>query len=192
MGHVAANRYIVASGQVLTPAGRQIDLPGIRPQALALSPDGSFVVTAGQDSTLRVCDPGSGRTVLLGTRSYLPRVIAGAEIDAQVGRQGHEGLRRIRELKTESKLADVVVLHLGTNGYLQESQVRDMLTELGDRQRVIVVNVHAARRWASINNALLQRETSLTRGIIRAHGGDIWVESDGLPGKGTQFTFNIP
>jgi signal transduction histidine kinase len=33
---------------------------------------------------------------------------------------------------------------------------------------------------------------AITRGIIRAHGGDIWVESDGLPGKGTQFTFHIP
>jgi signal transduction histidine kinase len=33
---------------------------------------------------------------------------------------------------------------------------------------------------------------AITRGIVRAHGGDIHVESDGLPGKGTQFTFYIP
>lgn len=31
---------------------------------------------------------------------------------------------------------------------------------------------------------------AIARGIVRAHGGDIRVESE--PGKGTQFTFNIP
>jgi signal transduction histidine kinase len=33
---------------------------------------------------------------------------------------------------------------------------------------------------------------AITRGIIRAHGGDIRVESDGVPGKGTRFIFRIP
>lgn len=33
---------------------------------------------------------------------------------------------------------------------------------------------------------------AIARGILRAHGGDIRVESDGVPGKGTKFTFHIP
>ena len=33
---------------------------------------------------------------------------------------------------------------------------------------------------------------AIARGIVQAHGGDIHVESDGVPGKGTQFTFYIP
>ena len=33
---------------------------------------------------------------------------------------------------------------------------------------------------------------AIARGIVRAHGGDIHVESDGVPGKGTQFMFYIP
>lgn len=33
---------------------------------------------------------------------------------------------------------------------------------------------------------------AIARGIVRAHGGDIGVESDGVPGTGTQFTFHIP
>jgi signal transduction histidine kinase len=33
---------------------------------------------------------------------------------------------------------------------------------------------------------------AITRGIIRAHGGDIRVESDGVPGKGARFIFQIP
>ncbi|MGE5463222.1 MAG: sensor histidine kinase [Syntrophothermus sp.] len=31
---------------------------------------------------------------------------------------------------------------------------------------------------------------AIARGIVRAHGGEIWVNSE--PGKGTQFTFNLP
>ncbi|HEX2995505.1 MAG TPA: ATP-binding protein, partial [Anaerolineales bacterium] len=33
---------------------------------------------------------------------------------------------------------------------------------------------------------------AIARGIVQAHGGDIRVESPGLPGKGTQFTFHLP
>src|SRR5215211_3826324 len=33
---------------------------------------------------------------------------------------------------------------------------------------------------------------AIARGIVQAHGGDIHVQSDGVPGKGTQFTFYIP
>jgi signal transduction histidine kinase len=33
---------------------------------------------------------------------------------------------------------------------------------------------------------------AIARGIVRAHGGDIRVESEGLSGKGTRFIFHIP
>jgi len=37
VGHGEGNRYTTPTGQILTPAGQQIDLPGLRPQALAFS-----------------------------------------------------------------------------------------------------------------------------------------------------------
>ncbi|HET6383675.1 MAG TPA: alkaline phosphatase family protein [Armatimonadota bacterium] len=46
--------------QELTPAGTQVDLPGMRPQALALSPDGRLLVTSGKTAELVVADPVSG------------------------------------------------------------------------------------------------------------------------------------
>jgi DNA-binding beta-propeller fold protein YncE len=46
--------------QILTPSGVQVELPGMRPQALALSPDGRLLVTAGKTHELVVIDPGSG------------------------------------------------------------------------------------------------------------------------------------
>jgi hypothetical protein len=58
---VARNRYQTPTGQVLTPAGRQVRLPGMRPQALALSPDGTLLATAGRNQTLVLMDPANGR-----------------------------------------------------------------------------------------------------------------------------------
>ena len=43
--------------QLLTPVGRQVELAGIRPQALALSPDGRLLVVSGKTSEIVVLDP---------------------------------------------------------------------------------------------------------------------------------------
>jgi len=63
VGHVGPNRYYTPANQVLTPAGLQVELPGMRPQALALSPDGRLLVTAGKTHDLVVVEPGSGKVV---------------------------------------------------------------------------------------------------------------------------------
>ncbi|MGH7970306.1 MAG: YncE family protein, partial [Limisphaerales bacterium] len=63
VGRVSADRYLTPTGQMLSPAGRQIDLPGMRPQALALSPDGRLLVVSGGTARLMVLDPTDGRTL---------------------------------------------------------------------------------------------------------------------------------
>jgi len=47
---------ITPVNQVLTPYGRQVDLPGLRPQAMALSPDGKLLLVSGKSSELLVID----------------------------------------------------------------------------------------------------------------------------------------
>ena len=47
--------------QRTTPAGTQVDLPGVRPNALALSPDGKLLVTSGLKRELIVVDPATGK-----------------------------------------------------------------------------------------------------------------------------------
>lgn len=47
--------------QVLTPYGRQVDLPKLRPQALALSPDGKRLLVSGKTSEVVVIDIGEAK-----------------------------------------------------------------------------------------------------------------------------------
>ena len=60
VGH-NGDAVITPVNQIVTPAGAQIALPGIRPNALALSPDGKILVTAGMTHELVVLDPASGQ-----------------------------------------------------------------------------------------------------------------------------------
>ena len=49
--------------QLVTPAGTQVELPGIRPNALALSPNGKLLVTSGLTHELIVVDPATGKII---------------------------------------------------------------------------------------------------------------------------------
>ncbi|HUJ44535.1 MAG TPA: beta-propeller fold lactonase family protein [Opitutaceae bacterium] len=60
VGRAGANRTVLPVNQVVTPVGRQVELPGLRPQALALSPDGRLLVASGKTSELVVLDPDTG------------------------------------------------------------------------------------------------------------------------------------
>jgi YVTN family beta-propeller protein len=55
-----ANGLETPVNQRVTPAGLQVELPGMRPQALALSPDGRLLVTAGLTRELAGLDPVTG------------------------------------------------------------------------------------------------------------------------------------
>jgi len=47
--------------QVVTPVGLQVELPGLRPQVLALSPDGRLLITSGKTDELVSVDPATGQ-----------------------------------------------------------------------------------------------------------------------------------
>src|SRR5215208_3197407 len=60
VGRAADGRIITPVNQLLTPFGRQVEVPGMRPQAVALSPNGKLIVTAGNVHELIVIDPVAG------------------------------------------------------------------------------------------------------------------------------------
>jgi YVTN family beta-propeller protein len=56
-----ASGFETPVNQLVTPAGMLVELPGLRPQALALSPDGKLLVTSGLTRELVVLDPATGK-----------------------------------------------------------------------------------------------------------------------------------
>lgn len=57
VGRTREDAIVTPVNQLLTPHGKQVELAGLRPQALALSPDGKLLVTSGKTSELVVIDP---------------------------------------------------------------------------------------------------------------------------------------
>ncbi|MSR40864.1 MAG: phosphoesterase [Phycisphaerales bacterium] len=60
VGKIGANCYYTPANQRLSPTGTQVELPGMRPQVLALSPDGTRIITAGKTHELVVLNPSTG------------------------------------------------------------------------------------------------------------------------------------
>ena len=54
---------VTPANQIVTPASTQVELPGIRPNALALSPDGKLLVTAGLTHELVAINPATGQVL---------------------------------------------------------------------------------------------------------------------------------
>src|SRR5688572_19850330 len=61
VGRHQSDRLVTPVNQVVTPYGLQVQLPGLRPQAIALSPDGRLLVTSGKTSEIVIIDPASGK-----------------------------------------------------------------------------------------------------------------------------------
>ncbi len=59
----AAGGAMLPTQQLLTPAGTQVELPGMRPQVLAFSPDGSMLATCGITHELVLVDPATGKVL---------------------------------------------------------------------------------------------------------------------------------
>jgi hypothetical protein len=98
-----------------------------------------------------------GDSVLLGSSRVLLRELPGAKVYATVGWQAVNVLAQLQTLHDTNAFTPVVLIHLGTNGYVTEAQLRKMLDLVTDRQRVILVNTHVPRRWMDANNDLIDR-----------------------------------
>lgn len=96
-----------------------------------------------------------GDSVMLGARKALKETIPGTRVDAAVSRYPGAFIGRLKRYVAADKLADVVVLHPGTNGVLPEDMMREMLTIVKDVPRVVVVNNRMPRSWQKPNNAVI-------------------------------------
>jgi len=79
VGRHENGRIVLPVNQIITPAGKQIELPGMRAQALALSPDCGLLVVSGLTSELLTLDPATGA---IKQHIKLPKLMKGAPPEA--------------------------------------------------------------------------------------------------------------
>ncbi|MGL4513028.1 MAG: alkaline phosphatase family protein [Lacipirellulaceae bacterium] len=85
-------RGVTPVNQWVTPIGQQVDLPGLRPQAVALSPDGALLVTSGKTSDLVVLNAATGaelqRLTMPADSEPDEKILTGADHDGQLSYTG--------------------------------------------------------------------------------------------------------
>lgn len=96
-----------------------------------------------------------GDSVMLGAADILTEEIPGVGVDASVARMPGAFTGRVKKLSRNEQLANIVVLHPGTNGVLTEEILRSLLDPLRDYERVVVVNAAVPRSWEKPNNRIV-------------------------------------
>ncbi len=103
---------------------------------------------------------GVGDSIMVGAAERLAdavkdRLGATVEINARIGRPFGEGIQVVHDLVAAGQVGDAVIVHLGTNGPIDEAMVREMLDDFRSVPRVVVVNVRVPRDYeATVNDVL--------------------------------------
>jgi hypothetical protein len=96
-----------------------------------------------------------GDSVMLGAAREMQKTIAGIEVDAQVSRHVGATLSILQQRRAAGRLGQVVVVHIGNNGYVSAKQFDELMQLLADLPRVVIVNLKVPRQWESPNNQVL-------------------------------------
>ena len=146
VGYLGENRYILPVSQILTPVGKQVELPGLRPQVLALSPDGEILLTSGKTSEVVVIDPVSGeiiqRVILPSEDRRLPKAVSDHVLEPDVeGQVSYTGLVFSpdgRQVCLSNANGSIKVFEVAISGWLHPSHTIALPeTRLPRRQEAI-------------------------------------------------------
>jgi hypothetical protein len=126
-----------------------------------------------------------GDSVMVAYRDPLEADVPGINVDAVVGRQWGEGESILQSLKTDGRLGSAVIVGLGTNGPITDSDFDTMMSILGGATRVVFVNVHVDRPWQDPNNAVLASGVTRYKNVVVADWATLaaqnpqWFGADG-------------
>ncbi|MFN8516689.1 MAG: hypothetical protein U0841_29755 [Chloroflexia bacterium] len=99
-----------------------------------------------------------GDSVMVGVAGDLDAAIKGQlYLDAAIGRLPSEGIAILESLRDRGRLGQVVIVHLGNNGYFADGEVDAMMDILADVRLVVLVNVRVPRDWEGPNNRQLEQ-----------------------------------
>ena len=121
----------------------------------------------------------TGDSVILGIRNVLAQFERIELINARVGRQIGE---LIEVTRTDQRFvgASPVVLNLGNNNRLVESDVVELMEVVKNQPKIIVVNTAVPRSWKSENNALI-------KSVLARYPNTILVDWDAISANHPEF-----
>ena len=122
-----------------------------------------------------------GDSVMLSVQARLEeRFRPGIQVDARVSRQFTEGIALLTTRAEGDLLGETVIVHLGTNGAINNEQFEAMMEVLREVPRVIFVTVRVPRRWEPVSNRTLRAgvERWANASLVDWHA--ITKDSDGL------------
>lgn len=136
--------------------------------ATPASPTLSDSITAPVAGTVKPGILAVGESVMLGATGGLRDDFKKIAVDAAVGRQASDILDRVEDLRDAGALRETVVLHVGSNGYVERDQLKKILEVLSVASKIVVVNVDVPREWQDPNNALIGELVASTPNAVLA------------------------
>jgi hypothetical protein len=120
-----------------------------------------------------------GDSVMLDYQDPLKSVLPGINVDASVSRQWSDGEQILQTLKADGQLGGDVIVGLGTNGPITDTDFDNMMTILGGASRVVFVNVHVDRPWQDPNNAVLASGATRYPNVVVADWATLAAQNPG-------------
>ncbi len=90
-----------------------------------------------------------GDSVMLAAAPQLQARWPGIAIDAVVSRQMRQAPEILRSLAERDKLRPIVIVHLGTNGSIDPSTLKELRSIIGAERQLVLVSAQAPRDWIS-------------------------------------------
>ena len=134
-----------------------------------------------------------GDSVMIDYQDPLQADVPGVVVTASVGRQWGEGETLIQFLKAADALGAEVVVALGTNGPITDTDFDQMMASLHGASRVVFVNVHVDQPWQDANNAVLARGVARYPNAALVDWASLAVQNPGwFGGDGTHIAIDGP
>ena len=89
-----------------------------------------------------------------------------ANVEAEVARQWNEAPRILRDLKSRELLGEAIVIHLGSNGVIDEDLIASTFEILGDAELVVVLNARVPKPWEGRVNSVLDNTIPLYENAV--------------------------
>jgi peptidoglycan/LPS O-acetylase OafA/YrhL len=96
-----------------------------------------------------------GDSVMLGAANVLTE--RGITVDALKSRPFRQALEIGNYLKSVNRLGEIVIIHLGTNNYVDQKTLDEIMVPLADVDTVVFVTNHVpSKKWQDPNNVLMR------------------------------------